>query len=125
VFIAYLEDVAPDGRGPLVSEGMLWALHRRLQPASGPLGGIVPLHSFRRADAWPLVPGEVAELQFDLLPTSYRFRAGHAIRLALAGADRDHFAQIPAGAAPTWWVQRHARAPSHLMLPVVSASARP
>ncbi len=125
VFIAYLEDVAPDGRVTLVTEGLLRALHRRLEPASGPLGGIVPLHGFRRADAWPLVLGEVAELRFDLLPTSYRFRAGHAVRLALAGADRDHFARIPEDTTPTWQVQRSGRHPSQLVLPVVSAAARP
>jgi putative CocE/NonD family hydrolase len=122
VFIAYLEDVAPDGRVTLVTEGMLRALHRRLQPPSGPLAEIIPLRSFQRADAWPLVPGEVAELRFDLLPTSYRFRAGHAVRLALAGADRDHFARIPEHVAPTWQVQRNEGDPSRLLLPVPSAT---
>ena len=56
----------------------------------------VPYHSFNRGDAEPLVPGEMATLTFDLLPVSYRIPAGHRLRLALAGADRDHFAQLPA-----------------------------
>ncbi len=36
-----------------------------------------------------------AVLTFDLLPTSYLFKRGHSIRLAVAGADADHFAPLP------------------------------
>jgi putative CocE/NonD family hydrolase len=106
---AYLEDVAPDGAVGYVTEGQLRALHRAL-PASG-------RRSFERRDARPLVPGEVAELRFELLPTSYLFEAGHRVRLALAGADADHFAR--SGSASEWRVQRGPRWPSRLELPVV------
>jgi len=119
-FFVYLEDVAPDGSVAYVTEGMLRALHRRYAPAADdPLG--LPRRSFRREDAAPLVPGEVAELTFDLLPTSYRFAAGHAIRIALAGGDADHFARIPADGTPTWRVQRSRSAPSSIVLPVVTS----
>jgi uncharacterized protein len=119
-FFAYLEDVGPDGRVGYVTEGLLRALDRRYQPADGdPLG--LPRRSFRRADAEPLVPGEVAELTFDLLPTSYVFPAGHRLRLALAGADADFFARIPAEGVPTWRVQRGGAYPSALELPVALA----
>ena len=118
-FFVYLEDVAPDGSVVYVTEGMLRALHRRYAPAAGdPLG--VPRRSFKREDAEPLVPGEVAELGFDLLPTSYVFAAGHAIRIALAGGDADHFARIPAEGTPVWRVQRSPSAPSSIVLPVVT-----
>ena len=43
----------------------------------------------------PLQPGQVAELTFDLFPISYLFKKGHSIRIALAGADNDHFTTIP------------------------------
>jgi putative CocE/NonD family hydrolase len=121
-FFAYLEDVAPGGTVTYVTEGMLRALHRKLSIEPSPLAGIVPLHSYRRADASPLVPGEVAELRFGLFPTSYLFRRGHRIRLALAGADRDHFARIPAEGSPRWQVFRDRSHPSHLMLPAVPRS---
>jgi putative CocE/NonD family hydrolase len=118
-FFAYLEDVAPDGGVGYVTEGQLRALHRRYRPADGdPLG--LPRRSFARADAAPLVPGEPAELTFDLLPTSYVFAAGHAIRLALAGADADHFARIPAAGPVAWRVQRSVAYPSSVLLPVGS-----
>jgi hypothetical protein len=60
----------------------------------------------------------VAELRFDLLPTSYLLEAGHRVRLALAGADADHF-RIRDSRPVEWRVQRSARHPSHLELPVV------
>jgi hypothetical protein len=117
-FFAYLEDVGPDGSVVYVTEGMLRALHRRYAAPDGdPLG--LPRRSFLREDAEPLVPGEVAELTFDLLPTSYVFAAGHAIRIALAGADADHFARIPAEGTPSWRVERSSAFPSSVVLPVV------
>jgi putative CocE/NonD family hydrolase len=118
---AYLEDVDPKGRVGYVGEGQFRALHRRVRPASeAPYALTVPYHSFARADAEPLVPGESAELVFDLLPISHRFRKGHRIRLALAGADRDQFA-APPGAASRWWVEHGGAAGSRLELPVVRA----
>jgi putative CocE/NonD family hydrolase len=122
-FFAYLEDVAPGGAVTYVTEGMLRALHRKLAIEPSPLAGIVPLHSYLRADAWPLIPGEVAELRFGLFPTSYLFRRGHRIRLAFAGADRDHFARIPAEGSPSWHVVRDRSRPSRLLLPAVPRSA--
>lgn len=118
-FHVYLEDVAPDGAVTYVSEGQLRALHRKLSTTPPPYRQVVPQRSFRREDGRPLQPGRVAELVIDLLPTSYLFRQGHRIRIALAGADADHFATIPADAAPSWEVQRSRTHPSHVMLPVV------
>jgi hypothetical protein len=101
---AYLEDVDPRGRVAYVSEGWLRAVHRRTP------------RTFRRADAAPLVPGERALLVFELLPLSHEFRAGHRIRLALAGADADAFAP-PADPPPVWRIE--AGPDSWLELPVV------
>ncbi len=90
-FIAYLEDVSPDGRVSYVTEGQLRAIHRRLSDREPPYVQTVPYRTFKRRDALPLVPGETAEIVFDLLPTSYLFQKGHSIRLALSGADASHF----------------------------------
>jgi len=113
---AYLEDVDPDGRVFAVTEGQLRAVHRKLS-AAAPYPDVVPYHSFKRADALPLIPGAVVELVFDLLPTSYLFRRGHSVRLALAGADRDHFATFPG--TPTLQVYRSRQHASHIELPVM------
>jgi putative CocE/NonD family hydrolase len=119
LFFAYLEDEDPAGRVRYVTDGLLRALHRRLARAPArPLE--LPARSFKRADALPLVPGEAAELCFDLLPTAYRFAAGHRVRLALAGADRDHFAPL-AGGATSFSVLRGGERPSRLELPLTDA----
>ncbi len=97
---AYLEDVSPDGTCRYVTEGMLRALHRRESAAPPLLRVVGPSRSFSRADAQPLVPGQTAVLRFALLPTSWRFQAGHRIRLAIALADCDNFGQVPHGRPP-------------------------
>jgi putative CocE/NonD family hydrolase len=117
---AYLEDVAPDASVTYVTEGQLRALHRKRRPVEE-ASYATPLpwwRSFERADAQPVDPDAVTELVFELLPTSYLFEPGHRIRLAIAGADIDHFPAFP-GASPTWEVQRGERWPSHVELPVI------
>jgi putative CocE/NonD family hydrolase len=99
-FFVYLEDVAPSGCVTYVTEGQLRALHRKLATGKTTYRSAVPFRSFRRADAEPLRRGADNELVFDLLPTSYLFRKGHAIRVAIAGADRNHFRAIPGAEAP-------------------------
>lgn len=96
----YLEDVAPDGTCRYVTEGMLRALHRKERPAPAHHRVVGPYHSYRREDAAPLVPGERTMLRFSLLPTSWRFAAGHRLRLAIAGADADNYGQVPHGRPP-------------------------
>jgi putative CocE/NonD family hydrolase len=118
-FFVYLEDVDAAGQVSYVTEGQLRALHRHVSPLDPPYAHVVPYHSFTRADGRPLVPGEAVELRFDLLPTSYLFRQGHRIRVAVAGADKDHFALIPRDGPPKIRVHREVRRPSHVVLPVV------
>ena len=91
--MAYLLDVAPDGRVRYITEGQLRAMHRRVpDELPHPLG---PDRSFLRADAAPLSPGEIALLSFAFLPTSWLIGRGHRIRLVLTLGDRDHFAPVP------------------------------
>jgi uncharacterized protein len=118
-FFAYLEDVDERGAVTYVTEGMLRAIHRRLSSVAPPYRDPVPYRSFSRADAAPMEPGQVTELVFDLLPTSYLFRAGHRLRLALAGADRDHFFVAP-GEPPVCRFYRDSERPSRIDLPVMA-----
>ena len=55
-----------------------------------------PYRSLSQSDAELLIPGEVTELFFDLVPTPWLFRKGHSIRIAVTAADRDHFHKFPA-----------------------------
>ena len=114
----YLEDVAPDGTCRYVTEGMLRALHRKERPAPDHHQVVGPFHSYARADAAPLVPGEVATLRFSLLPTSWRVAAGHRLRLAIAGADADNFGQVPHGRPPILSIRRGGVHASSIVLPL-------
>lgn len=117
-FFVYLEDVDPRGRVAYITEGQLRAIHRRLSDGPPPYRQVVPYRTFASGDAWPLVPGEIARLTFDLLPTSYLFQPGHRIRIAIAGADASHFAILP-GCAPTVRVYRSRMHASRIDLPVI------
>jgi len=114
----YLTEVEADGRERYVTEGVLRALHRKDAPDTPAHRTKWPTHSFRRADAAPLVPGEATRLRIALLPTSWRLRKGSRLRLALAGADADHYAQVPHGRPPVLTLHRGGAMPSRLELPL-------
>ncbi|MBW1809562.1 MAG: CocE/NonD family hydrolase [Deltaproteobacteria bacterium] len=94
-FFVYLEDVDIAGRVQYVTEGQLRALHRKLSEDAPPYKTVTTYRSFLKTDAAKLLPGEVTELVFALLPTSYQFKRGHSIRIAIACADDGHFAKVP------------------------------
>jgi putative CocE/NonD family hydrolase len=113
---AYLQDVRPDGEVRYVTEGELRLIDRRI--GESPVhGDPVPYHSLRREDAEPMVPGEVAEVVFDLLPTSFVFPAGDSIRLAIAGADAGVFAIPDHPANLIYQIHRDRQHPSRIELP--------
>lgn len=115
VFV-FLEDVAPDQSVRYVTEGSLRALHRRSIMESAPYDDAVPVRLYDRASGAPLDPGETVELSFDLLPTSYEFPTGHALRLSITGADADYFE--PVEGATTLRIRRGGEHPSVLNLPI-------
>lgn len=96
LFIGYLEDVAPDGRVTYLTEGLLRALHRKVATAPPPYHEFGPVHLFTSADGAPLVPNEPTMISFAMYSISVRLRAGHRIRIAIAGHDTGGFSRIPA-----------------------------
>jgi hypothetical protein len=113
---AYLEDVAPDGSSLLVSEGQLRANYhsRKSAPDSMPASSrlrvkpALPWQGYTRADfdPTPFAGNRTVRLEFDLMPIAWLFRAGHRIRLSLAGADKDTFEDSPAGQEVLWHLHR-------------------
>jgi hypothetical protein len=90
------------------------------------LGGESPyinLGVWRRGnavDTAPVVAGEIMELPLDLLPISWLFRKGHAIRITIAGADIDNFLTVPEeGPPPTFGIYRGSNVAAHVDLPVM------
>ncbi|HKO35746.1 MAG TPA: CocE/NonD family hydrolase, partial [Pyrinomonadaceae bacterium] len=119
-FFVYLEVIDEKGVVTYVTEGALRALHRKISPESPPYKLLVPYHSFKKKDALPLVPGQIAELTFGLQPTSVLIRKGHRLRIAIAGADKDTFARVPVNDTPTIKVARNQHHASWIELPVIS-----
>jgi putative CocE/NonD family hydrolase len=118
-FIVYLENVAPDGRVTYITEGQLRGVMRKVTDEPSPYEKLGPHRTERRPDAMPLVPGEVAELTFELWATSALIRKGHRIRVAVAGADADSFLRYPkSGEVPTLNVERNQLHPSCVRLPM-------
>jgi putative CocE/NonD family hydrolase len=115
---AYLEDVAPDGSVTYLTEGELRLLHRKPcgEPASFHAYG--PCHSFRSDDAQPMPSGQLQEITIGLHPISVLLRAGHSLRIALAGQDASSFARVPASGTPIWSLAHDLDHPSRIDLPV-------
>ena len=122
-FFVYLEDVHPDGYVAYVTEGVLQGRHANLDEDVQRYKTVAgPYRSFRREVAKPMQPGEMTTLVFDLLPTSYLFRVNHRIRIAFAGADKDHFDPPEGSPETTIEYFRNASHPSHITLPIVERS---
>lgn len=114
-FFAYLEDVAPDGRVTYLTEGLFRAVNRRPAGQAGlPYVQSSPAKTYARDDAEPMVPGRVAEVEFPTFPVAALLKAGHRLRLSLAGADASAFRRYSEGRDETWQVARTAAQPSSL-----------
>jgi putative CocE/NonD family hydrolase len=102
----YLSEEEADGSVRYVTEGMLRALHRKLSDPPVNYRASWPYHTHDWADAAPLVPGRAEQIVLALLPTAWVFGKGSRIRLAIGGADADHYGQVPHGRPPVFTVHR-------------------
>ncbi len=103
VFV-YLSEVEPDGRSRFITEGALRMLHRALSEPTPKYRATWPFRTFHRKDAKRMTPGRPDSLRFALLPISWKLMKGSRLRLSIAGADADHFAQVPHGRPPKFEV---------------------
>jgi putative CocE/NonD family hydrolase len=118
VFV-YLEDVAPDGRVTYITEGMLRGIDRRLaDPKTLPYPQDAPAHSFLRKDAEAVVPGKVFEMRFTLFPVAALIRKGHAVRIAIAGADANFFRRYSEGKPDAFTLYRSKARRSSVEIPL-------
>jgi hypothetical protein len=117
---AYLEDVAPDGRVTYLTEGVFRLINRIRTNAPLPYEPLGPRHSYLRSDAVLMTAMRPERVEFEMFATSVLLRKGHRIRVALAGADRDNFALIPADIPPRWTVYRSRERLSFIEFPAKS-----
>lgn len=121
-FFVYLEDVDEQGKVTYITEGMLRALHRKVSTETPPYKVFGPYHSFKRADSQFMTPGEAAELNFALFPTSILLPKGHKIRVSIAGADASSFDRLPEQGDTDFRLLRNREYASWIDLPVMRRS---
>ena len=93
---AYLEDIDPNGKVTVVTEGRLKASMRKEATAPWKMPKGVPWHRSYADDSQPLQANEVVNLRFDMLPTSWTFKPGHRIQIAISGSDyRERLREFP------------------------------
>jgi uncharacterized protein len=115
----YLEDVGPDGKVTQVTDARIKASLRKVSKPKYENYSL-PYHRSHREDAQPLKPGEPVQLVFAFLPDSYIFKAGHRIRISVAGSDYRERDRTPVSPAPIMTVYNTPANPSYISLPVVS-----
>jgi uncharacterized protein len=118
-FIATIQDVAPDGTATSYNvNGRVRASLRKLQKA--PYNNLgLPWHGFRQADVNPLTPGQPVELEFDILPISTIFKAGHSMRLVINFADARSTPRLDP--APKVTIYGDSAHRSYVTLPIIEA----
>jgi len=115
---AYLEDVAPDGKVTYLTEGVQ-RLALRATNQDSPYWQMPPFHRLRRSDYAPMPVGKFTEVSFTMFPVSVLVRAGHRLRLAIAGADADYYQRIPATGEQSFTVATSGDMPSFLDVPIM------
>jgi len=114
---AVLEEVDANGRSSYITEGNLRVSLRKESKAPWNNLGI-PWHRANELDQQMLNPGEVVEINFDILPVVYRINKGNRLRLAIMGGDKDNM-EAPPFSNALLSVKTGGAQASRIMLPVM------
>jgi uncharacterized protein len=126
LWVAHLDDVAPDGASRPLTQGALLGSHRALDPDRTwylPDGAVLrPQHFSTRAAAKPVVPGELTRYDLEIFPTAALLGPGHRLRLTVTTYDFPHLVPTkPARRAlvgGSYQLYQGGPTPSHLLIPV-------
>jgi putative CocE/NonD family hydrolase len=110
----YLEVIDPGGNVSYITEGQLRLLNRQTAGPPEPTRLGVP-RTFSCTDSQPVPPGRYLDFVVELFPLSALIRAGHRLRVAVAGHDAACFARY--GSASETFTLELGKS-SHLDLPV-------
>jgi putative CocE/NonD family hydrolase len=126
--VAFVEDVASDGKSYPLTSGALLGSFRALDqkrswfaPDSRPLQ---PYHPYTRASVRAVPEGKVTRFDVEVFPIVAELKPGHRLRLTLNTADSPHLLPLPHQAANlaggVYQVQRNAGNASFLEVPTAS-----
>jgi putative CocE/NonD family hydrolase len=126
LWVAHIDDVAPDGSSRPLTQGALLGSHRALDPERTwylPDGTVLkPHHISTRAAVKPVVPGELTRYDVEIFPTAALLDSGHQLRLTVTTFDFPHLVPtVPARralAGGTYRLHQGGPTPSHLLIPV-------
>jgi len=126
LWVAHLDDVAPDGASRPLTQGALLGSHRDLDPDRTwflPDGAVLrPHHLSTRAAVRPIVPGELTRYDIEIFPTAAVLDPDHRLRLTLTTYDFPHLVPTrPARQALTggsYRVRQGGQTPSVLVIPL-------
>jgi uncharacterized protein len=126
LWVAHLDDVAPDGASRPLTEGALLGSHRALDPDRTwylPDGTVLrPYHFSTRSAVKPVVPGELTRYDVEVFPTAALIEPGHRLRLTVTTYDFPHLVPTKparrALAGGSYQLHQGGPTPSHLLIPV-------
>jgi hypothetical protein len=126
LFVAHIDDVAPDGSSRPLTQGALLGSHRALDPERTwylPDGTVLkPHHISTKAAVTPVVPGELTRYDMEIFPTAAVLESGHRLRLTVTTFDFPHLVPTAparkALAGGTYRLHQGGPTPSHLLIPV-------
>ena len=134
LWVAHLDDVAPDGASRPLTQGALLGSHRALDPdktwftPDGPEGEVLRAHHIStRAATEPVVRGELTRYDLEIFPTAASIEPGHRLRLTLTTYDFPHLVPTQpareALVAGTYRIRQGGDAPSSLLIPLADPAA--
>jgi predicted acyl esterase len=131
MWVAHLDEVAPDGASRPLSQGALLGSHRALDIARTwylPDGTVLrPHHCSTRAVNQPVVPGELTRYDIEVFPTAALLDAGHRLRVTLTTYDFPNLVPTkPARRALTggsYRIHQGGATPSHIVIPLADPAA--
>lgn len=126
LWVAHLDDVAPDGASRPLTQGALLGSHRALDPERTwylPDGTVLRPHHFStRAASQPVVPGEVTRYDVEIFPTAALIAPDHQLRLTLTTYDFPNLVPTKparkALAGGSYQVHQGGPTPSHILIPL-------
>jgi putative CocE/NonD family hydrolase len=126
LWVAHLDDVAPDGASRPLTQGALLGSHRTLDPERTwylPDGTVLrPHHMSTRSAAQPVVPGKVTRYDLEIFPTAALIAPGHRLRLTVTTYDFPHLVPTKparrALAGGRYQLQQGGATPSQIVIPL-------
>lgn len=131
LWVAHLDDVAPDGTSRPLTQGALLGSHRALDPERtwylSDNTVLRPHHLSTRSAVQPVAPGEVTRYDVEIFPTAALIAPGHRLRLTLTTYDFPHLVPTKparrALAGGHYRVHQGGATASHLVIPLADPEA--